>query len=206
MAKAKAPKERAPNPKQKILAAARAVFQAHGVAGLSALDIATALSMSPGHLYYHFKGKGEIALALAEAHEAEIAGLIAGYEHNGPAAFQTHLHILVEECADSAFLYADAAALAEAYPALGAFFRRVLSALEAHLAHALSVLERDNAAPAGAARLAKALALQIAGLGALHKLTETRPMSARERNAAVASMLALQIGLVAPRKKARSTA
>ena len=46
--------------KERILAGALRLFNAQGVGGISALDVATALGISPGHLYYHFKGKPEL--------------------------------------------------------------------------------------------------------------------------------------------------
>src|SRR5262249_21251739 len=59
-------------PRDKILPAARVLSNERGVSTLSALDIATAMGISPGHLYYHFKGKPEIVTTLLAEHETEV--------------------------------------------------------------------------------------------------------------------------------------
>ena len=58
--------------REKILEAARALFNEEGVGGQSAVDIATAQGISAGHLYYHFKGKPQILAELMAAHVAEM--------------------------------------------------------------------------------------------------------------------------------------
>jgi AcrR family transcriptional regulator len=61
--------------KAKILDVSRDLFNAEGFGALAAVDVANALSMSPGHLYYHYKGKGEIAAALLDAHAHELQSI-----------------------------------------------------------------------------------------------------------------------------------
>lgn len=53
--------------KQRILDQALLLFNAKGSHAVSTNHLAEALSMSPGNLYYHFKNKEEIILALYEA-------------------------------------------------------------------------------------------------------------------------------------------
>src|ERR1700749_1429298 len=92
--------------KARILEAAQLLFNEEGVGALSAVDIAAALGISPGHLYYHFKGKAEILAVLAGAYQDEV-GLVldaAVRACRGEGAtvetFWTHVHILVEEAWD----------------------------------------------------------------------------------------------------------
>lgn len=52
--------------RERILAAALALFNEQGTAAVSTNHIADALGMSPGNLYYHFRNKEEIIRALFE--------------------------------------------------------------------------------------------------------------------------------------------
>jgi AcrR family transcriptional regulator len=120
--------------KARILEAARTLFNDEGVGALSAVDIAAALGISPGHLYYHFKGKPEILLVLADGYRAEV-GLVldaALRACRGEGAtletLWTHVHVLVEEAWDARFLHREAGSLALRYPDLGARLRRIAAA------------------------------------------------------------------------------
>ena len=98
------------------------------------MDIASALGISPGHLYYHFKGKPEILAALTGAYQGEVElvleAAVQACRGEG-ASLETlwiHLHILVEEAWDARFLYREAGALALRYPDLAARIRRIAAA------------------------------------------------------------------------------
>ena len=54
------------NNRDRILDAALALFNASGTAAVSTNHIASALGISPGNLYYHFRNKEEIIRALFE--------------------------------------------------------------------------------------------------------------------------------------------
>ena len=120
--------------KERILAGALRLFNAQGVGGISALDVATALGISPGHLYYHFKGKPELLDVLAAAYQAEVDLVLesAASACRGDGAtlktLWTHVHILAEEAWDARFLYREAGALALRYPDLGPRIRRIVAA------------------------------------------------------------------------------
>ena len=55
--------------RDRILQTALALFNEEGEENVSTVDIAAVMGISPGNLYYHFKGK-----------EAIIAGLFEGFE------------------------------------------------------------------------------------------------------------------------------
>jgi AcrR family transcriptional regulator len=132
--------------KARILAAARALFNDEGAGALSAVDIAAALGISPGHLYYHFKGKAEILAVLARAYEDEVDLVLdAGARAcRGEGAtletLWTHVHILVEEAWDARFLHREAGALALRYPELAAPLGRIAAAERAMLRGSLNAL------------------------------------------------------------------
>ena len=52
--------------REEILVAAAACFSEKGLKGASVGDICTRLGISPGHLYYYFKSKDAIVLALLD--------------------------------------------------------------------------------------------------------------------------------------------
>jgi AcrR family transcriptional regulator len=97
--------------KDKILAKSRELFNSEGFGALAAVDIANHLAMSPGNLYYHFKGKAEIAAALLAVHIGELEAIkgAALEKCTGPDATietaWTWVHILVEEAWDARFAY-----------------------------------------------------------------------------------------------------
>ena len=117
--------------KTRILEAALTLFNAEGVSALSAVDIAAALGISPGHLYYHFKGKPEILAALVGAYQGEVELVLAaaveacGRDDVSLETVWTHVHILVEEAWDARFLYREAGGLVLRYPELAAPIRRI---------------------------------------------------------------------------------
>jgi AcrR family transcriptional regulator len=120
--------------KARILEAAGTLFNEEGVGGLSAVDIAAALGISPGHLYYYFKGKPEILAALTAAYQDEVELVLetAVRACRGEDAtletLWTHVHILVEEAWDARFLHREAGALALRYPDIATRLRRIAAA------------------------------------------------------------------------------
>lgn len=62
---------------QRILAASARLFNEQGERNVTASDIALELDISPGNLYYHFRGKDSIHSALFKAFYQELAGMLA---------------------------------------------------------------------------------------------------------------------------------
>src|SRR5438270_7009473 len=54
------------NAREKILAAAKLVAQAHGYAGLNFRDLAQQVGITAASIYYHFPSKAELATAVAK--------------------------------------------------------------------------------------------------------------------------------------------
>jgi AcrR family transcriptional regulator len=66
--------------RERILAAALALFARQGYAGSSVRDIAEAVGVTKAALYYHFRSKEEILDALTEPIVAELEALVARAE------------------------------------------------------------------------------------------------------------------------------
>lgn len=162
--------------RDRILEGALALFNEEGATTLTALDVATALGMSPGHLYYHFKGKAEISAALFDAFEAELALVLEGalaelaQPEAGVGDLFTHVQIVLEEVHDVRFLFREAGALAAAFPALAPRYRRTFAALRGAMATMLATLAERGAIGADANGV-EALSRELV-LGLAFKLTQ----------------------------------
>lgn len=141
--------------KARILETALALFNAEGFSTCSAVDIASALQMSPGHLHYHFKGKADLAAALMEAHagELQVIRTVAARACGAPGAdlqtMWTHVHILVEEAFDARFAYREAHGVARFDPRLAALMRRLFVTQEGAARDMLEGLTASGALVAG---------------------------------------------------------
>jgi len=114
--------------RDRILETALVLFNEEGEADQSAVDIANVLDISPGNLYYHFKGKDAIIHALFDAFEEEMRvilngsrGQILSIEDNW-----VYTYILLEEVYDFRFFYRNLGALLARYPDLARRFRALL--------------------------------------------------------------------------------
>ena len=163
--------------KAKILATARDLFNREGFGALAAVDVANALSMSPGHLYYHYKGKGEIAIALLDAHAHELQSIASAAmdkctrEGATVEDVWTWVHILVEEAWDARFAYREPFSLLRADPKLSALMRNIFNIQQnaaSGLLHALRangvIKASDEALDGLIAQLALGLAFQLVRL------------------------------------------
>jgi AcrR family transcriptional regulator len=187
--------------RDRILEAAHALFNQEGVSALSAVDIAASLGISPGHLYYHFKGKPEIVACLLEAYEREVATVLSAAldDCRGTNAtietFWTHLAILVEEAWDVRFFYREAGALAQQLPEAAARMRRITVAQRTALQRMLKELQRHGVIIASREVLDGLARVLVTGIGfhALELELEGYGGPPRERNARAAAQLMLLV-------------
>ena len=191
--------------KTRILETALDLFNAEGVAALSAVDIASALGISPGHLYYHFKGKPEILVHLAEAYQGEVDLVLeaAADACRGDDAtletLWTYVHILLEEAWDARFLYREAQALAAAHAQIAADLRHILVRQRDTLRALLGELAANRAITAGPEVLDGVARLMTTAVGYHALLLELEGDAGppRERVArAAAQILLLPAGLI----------
>jgi AcrR family transcriptional regulator len=182
----------------KIITAARALFNEDGYTALSAVDVANAIGISPGHLYYHFKGKVEIACALADEHVDElsqIASAAAQAFQDQPATLEhvwTYTHILMEELADCRFLWRESGLIGGRDDTLSQALKKACRVLDGFAETAVHALEKSGTIPKPADgndalidQFALALAFQLNWLELSGLKTET-PRILVERAAALA--------------------
>ena len=130
--------------RDRILEVSLLLFNEEGESALSSVDIANALEISPGNLYYHFKGKDAINRALFDRFEEEMRVILRGSK-GGLASIEdnwVYIYILLEEIYDFRFFYRDLAGLLARYPNLAIRFRSLVAAKRKTIARILSDLEK----------------------------------------------------------------
>ncbi|MDX2463034.1 MAG: TetR/AcrR family transcriptional regulator [Porticoccus sp.] len=111
-----------------ILEVSLVLFNEEGEANLSAVDIANELDISPGNLYYHFKGKEEIVAALYERFEAGILVLLEDARDAGDTLERhwLHLYVLLEHIYGHRFFFRNITDLLQKYSGIDTRFRRLI--------------------------------------------------------------------------------
>ena len=129
--------------RDRILSTSLDLFNREGEASQTAVDIANAVELSPGNLYYHFKGKDAIIHALFDQFEEEMQiilrgsrGTISSMEDNW-----VYIYIILEEIYDFRFFYRNIAELLSRYPDLAARFRALLKEKETAMEGVLAEME-----------------------------------------------------------------
>jgi len=114
--------------RDRILRTALTLFNDEGEGDQTAVDLANVLEISPGNLYYHFKGKDAIIHVLFDDFETELRMILSGSD----GAISTmedqwvFIYILLEEIYDFRFFYRDLGVLLARYPELAGRFRALL--------------------------------------------------------------------------------
>ena len=119
--------------RDRILHTALTLFNEQGEVHTTALEIADELDMSPGNLYYHFKGKDPIIAALFDQFEQRISETLAA-PIAAPLADQEsvennwyYLFVLLEDMHDYRFIYDNLTDLINRYPKVERGFKRILA-------------------------------------------------------------------------------
>lgn len=132
--------------KDKILRTALALFNIEGESAVSAVDIASVMGISPGNLYYHYKGKDEIIAALFSDFDIEIRQVLSS-PVNAPLKLEdnwVYLYIIFEEIYDFRFFYKNQSELIERIPSLRSAFARILALKEQTVYALLSALDEGG--------------------------------------------------------------
>lgn len=109
---------------ERILITSLDLFNRHGEAGVTSVDIAMALDISPGNLYYHFKGKDVIVAALFDMYRQQLTRILsAPGDQLELEEFFYFLYLLLECSALFRFFYRNPSDLIEKYPELGKGWR-----------------------------------------------------------------------------------
>jgi AcrR family transcriptional regulator len=132
--------------KTKILTTSLALFNNEGESNVSSVDIASVMGISPGNLYYHYKGKDEVIIALFDDFEEEIRQVLSA-PITAPlnmADNWVYLYIIFEEIFDFRFFYRNQAELVGRIPELRQKFANILALKERTAQSLLSKLHDDG--------------------------------------------------------------
>lgn len=137
--------------RDRILHTSLLLFNEEGEAETTTIDIANEMDISPGNLYYHFKGKDQIIAELYSQYELAICDTLAapiekpiGNAEGGIEDNWYYLYVVMEEMYQYRFLYHNLDNLLQRYADIRRSFKRLLQLKRAAMyaiCHAL--LEQD---------------------------------------------------------------
>jgi len=113
---------------QKILLTALELFNENGESNVSCVDIALELDISPGNLYYHYKGKEVMVLALFDMYKERMDKIISSPQDVDLKVeeFFYYLLMMFQSSHMFRFLYHNPADLMTKYPSIGKGFKRLI--------------------------------------------------------------------------------
>lgn len=119
--------------RDRILQASLTLFNEEGETNVSTVDIANQVDISPGNLYYHFKGKDALIASLYEAFEEEMRIVLTAPVDRPLRAEDNWLYfyIVFEEIFDFRFFYRNLTDLLTRFPQLNARFQDLLERKQA---------------------------------------------------------------------------
>lgn len=126
--------------RDRILVTSLALFNEEGEAHTTTIDIANELDISPGNLYYHFKGKDQIIAELFSQYEIALGDTLAapieaplGAERGQVEDNWYFLYVVLEEMYQYRFLYHNLDDILQRYPDVRRAFRRLIQLKRAAL-------------------------------------------------------------------------
>ncbi|MEP5764090.1 MAG: TetR/AcrR family transcriptional regulator [Halieaceae bacterium] len=115
--------------RDRILHTSLLLFNQEGEPNTTTVDIANELDISPGNLYYHFKGKDVIIAELFGQYEQGISEILNA-PLSKPLSVEDnwfYFYVLFEEMYNYRFLYRNLSDLLDRYPELKRRFRRIIN-------------------------------------------------------------------------------
>ena len=125
--------------RDRILETSLALFNAEGEAHTTTIDIANEMDISPGNLYYHFKGKDQIIAEIFHQYEVALSGtLTAPIERplSSPGNVEEnwyYLYVVLEEMYQYRFFYHNLDNILQRYPEIRRHFKRLIQLKRATL-------------------------------------------------------------------------
>lgn len=152
--------------KDRILQYSLQLFNEEGEQNVTPVDIANVLEISPGNLYYHFKGKDPIIHQLFVDFEEEFK-MVLSAPIDKPLELSdnwVYFYILFEEIADFRFFYRNLQSILERYPDLNGRFRRLVKLKIKAMASIIKTLDDTgfiHISDTEATQMAERFALQL---------------------------------------------
>jgi len=117
---------------EKILMTSLDLFNQHGEANITCVDIAVELDISPGNLYYHFRGKEVIVAALFDMYLERTSKILVSPSSDDITikSFFHYLLSLLESAQLFQFIYRNPTDLLYKYPSIARNFKRLVKSKE----------------------------------------------------------------------------
>jgi AcrR family transcriptional regulator len=128
---------------ERILVTALDIFNQLGETNVSSVEIAMELDISPGNLYYHFKGKEVIVAALFDLYQEQMRAILDAPLHGSSQAltieeFFYYLYLIIEKNHVFRFLYRNPMDLTDKYPSIAKGFSKLMHMQERCIAELLA--------------------------------------------------------------------
>lgn len=119
--------------RDRIVHTSLALFNEEGEANVTTIDIANELGISPGNLYYHFKGKDQIITELFQQYEEAMRHTLAAPIERPLSTGRDsaednwyYLYVVMEEMYQYRFLYHNLDNILQRYPDIKRGFKRLM--------------------------------------------------------------------------------
>lgn len=127
---------------EKILLISLDLFNSQGERNITSVDIANELDISPGNLYYHYKGKDEIINALVDSYVIKMNAIpqTSGDSKN----FYQYLFYCLEAMHLFRFLFQNIAEISSQYPAINSKLQRLAKFQRQYLRKSLASQQQEG--------------------------------------------------------------
>lgn len=126
--------------RDRILHTSLALFNDEGEEHTTTIDIANEMDISPGNLYYHFKGKDQIIAELFHQYELALSSTLTApieqplsADHGNVEENWYYLYVVMEEMYQYRFLYRNLDNILQRYPDIRRSFKRLIQLKRAAL-------------------------------------------------------------------------
>ena len=126
--------------RDRILDTSLALFNDEGEPDTTTIDIANEMGISPGNLYYHFKGKDQIIAELFQQYELGMSHTLnapierpLGADRGSAEDNWYYLYVVMEEMYQYRFLYHNLDNILQRYPDIKRGFKRLIQLKRAAL-------------------------------------------------------------------------
>tara|TARA_R110002020_G_scaffold146146_1_gene320557 strand:+ start:5141 stop:5755 length:615 start_codon:yes stop_codon:yes gene_type:complete len=133
--------------RDRILACTLTLFNEHGEPNVTTLDIANELDISPGNLYYHFRGKEALLESLLDdfiGNTQTLLHLEIDPDALSPEDYWLFLHLLFEQIISYRFLFQDLSNLSGRYGFINRAMQHWIAALRKTLLRVLLGLREQG--------------------------------------------------------------
>ncbi len=126
--------------KDRILVTSLSLFNEEGESNTTTIDIANEMDISPGNLYYHFKGKDDIIAEIFQQYELALGSTLTAPIEQPLSDKDSNvednwyfLYVVMEEMYQYRFLYHNLEDIMQRYPDIRKKFRRLIQLKRAAL-------------------------------------------------------------------------